>query len=61
MCDVVIAFGVGLLLGADNRSVGFDGVILIKGGTAVALPAAGQLDVFVERVFGLGHSKSSES
>jgi membrane dipeptidase (peptidase family M19) len=27
-------------------------VILIKGGTAVAPPAAGQLDVFVERVLG---------
>jgi hypothetical protein len=61
MCDVVIAFGVGLLLVANNRGVGFDCVILIKGGTAVAPPAAGQLDVFVERVFGLGNSKTSAS
>jgi len=57
----VLALGVRFLNGfslcvlADDDHVGLDLAVRIEGSPLVAPNAVGQLDVFVQREFGMGH------
>lgn len=59
--DVIVALRVFLLSASDGDDIGLDGAIGVECRSAVTSRAVLEADIFIDGVFGLGHSKSSET